>query len=34
VTFPFSFGDAIITILECLFRRLRPANCDVLFIQV
>ena len=34
LTFPFTFGDEIIGGLECLFRRLKPANCDILFRQV
>jgi uncharacterized protein YmfQ (DUF2313 family) len=34
LTFPIVFGDSVIIILECLFRRLRPANCDVIFLQV
>lgn len=34
LTFPFTFGDEIVAILECLFRRLKPANCDVIFQQV
>jgi len=33
-TFPIIFGDAAIPILECLFRKLAPANVDVLFRQV
>lgn len=33
-TFPIVFGDEQIGILECLFRRLKPANCDILFEQV
>ena len=34
LTFPFVFGDAAVPLLECLFRRLIPANCDLNFIQV
>lgn len=34
LTFPFTFGDESMTILECLFRRLKPANCDIIFQQV
>ena len=34
LTFPFTFGDATLTILECLFRRLKPGNCDIIFRQV
>lgn len=33
-TFPFTFGSDIINILECLFNKLKPANCVVLFTQV
>lgn len=32
--FPFIFGDELIAILECIFNRLRPANCNVVFTQV
>lgn len=34
IAFPFTFGDEFIPIIECLFRRLKPANCDVFFQQV
>lgn len=34
LTFPFTFGDDIIAILECLFLKLKPANCNVLFRQL
>ena len=34
LAFPFTFGDSIVTVLECLFRRLKPANCDIIFQQV
>lgn len=30
-TFPITFGDDTVTLLECLFRKLKPANCQVLF---
>lgn len=33
-TFPITFGDSLIGILECLFTKLRPANCDIIFQQV
>lgn len=33
-TFPFTFGDAEIAILECLFNKLKPANCNLIFEQV
>ena len=32
--FPISFGDDLIGLLECLFTKLKPANCDIIFIQV
>lgn len=34
LTFPISFGNGVIGILECLFRKLKPANCDIIFQQV
>lgn len=34
LTFPIPFGDEVIAIVECLFIKLKPANCNVLFIQV
>ena len=34
LTFPFVFGDDTIAIVECLFRKLKPANCDIIFEQV
>lgn len=34
LTFPFVFGDASMGVVECLFRRLKPANCDIIFQQV
>lgn len=34
LTFPFTFGSAGINTLECLFNRLKPANCDIIFRQV
>lgn len=33
-TFPLTFGDDIIVILECLFEKLKPANCKVLFQEI
>jgi uncharacterized protein YmfQ (DUF2313 family) len=30
-TFPIFFGDESITILECLFNKLKPANCRIIF---
>jgi len=33
-TFPIKFGVVEINILECLFRKLKPANCDIIFQQV
>ncbi len=32
--FPITFGDGDVAILECLFTKLKPANCDVIFQQV
>lgn len=34
LTFPFVFGGAQLGVMECLFRRLKPANCDIVFRQV
>jgi len=34
LTFPFTFGSGTIAVLECLFTRLKPANCDIIFRQV
>lgn len=34
LTFPFVFGGAAVPIIECLFRKLVPANVDVQFINV
>jgi len=34
LVFPFTFGSPEMGILECLFSKLKPANCDVIFIQV
>lgn len=34
LTFPFTFGSGEIAILECLFTKLKPANCDIIFQQV
>lgn len=33
LTFPFQFGDDVIAILECLFNKLKPANCNIIFQQ-
>ena len=33
-TFPFIFGSEIISIVECLFNKLKPANCIVVFRNV
>ena len=32
--FPFTFGSAEIAILECLFSKLKPANCGLIFKQI
>ncbi len=34
LTFPITFGDELIGLLECLFAKLKPANCDIIFKQV
>ena len=34
LVFPFVFGDPIIGILECLYSKLKPANCDLIFVEV
>lgn len=34
LTFPIVFGTSEIATLECLFRKLRPANCDIIFNQI
>lgn len=34
LTFPFTFGSNEISILECLFNKLKPSNCDIIFRQV
>lgn len=33
-TFPIVFGGSAIAILECLFNKVRPANCQVIFNQI
>ncbi len=33
MTFPIQFGDPIVGILECLYTKLKPANCDLTFVQ-
>jgi uncharacterized protein YmfQ (DUF2313 family) len=33
-TFPILFGDDTIVLLECLFSKLKPSNCQVLFQEV
>lgn len=33
-TFPIGFTTDALTIMECLFRKLKPANCDLIFEQV
>lgn len=33
-TFPFVFGGDAIAILECLFNKLKPSNCKLIFVQV
>lgn len=34
LVFPITFGSGEIAILECLFAKLKPANCDIIFQQV
>jgi len=34
LTYPITFGDETIGLLECLFTKLKPANCDLIFEQV
>lgn len=34
LTFPFTFGSGEIAILECLFSKLKPTNCELIFRQV
>ncbi len=34
LVFPITFGSGEIAILECLFTKLKPANCDIIFQQV
>jgi len=34
LTFPFAFGSNEIAEIECLFEKLKPANCNVIFRQV
>lgn len=34
LTFPFTFGSEEIAILECLFGKLKPANCNVIFRRI
>lgn len=33
-TFPFIFGGEEIAILECLFNKLKPSNCKLIFVQI
>lgn len=34
LVFPITFGSGEIAVLECLFTKLKPANCDIIFQQV
>lgn len=34
LVFPFTFGTGEIAILECLFTKIKPANCDIIFQQI
>ncbi len=31
--FPFVFGSGIIGLIKCLFTKLKPANCDIVFVE-
>ena len=33
LTFPILFGSEIVGLVECLFGKLKPANCDLLFLE-
>ncbi len=33
-TFPIPFGDDAVVLLECIFTKLKPANCQVIFQEV
>jgi len=33
-TFPILFGDNLTVLLECLFNKIKPANCQVLFQEI
>ena len=33
-TFPFVFSGEVIAILECLFNKLKPSNCKLVFVQI
>ena len=33
LTFPILFGTAIVGLVECLFEKLKPANCNLLFLE-
>ena len=32
LTFPVSFGVDLLDILSCLFMKLKPANCNIIFV--
>ena len=34
LVFPFTFGSGEIAVLECLFTKLKPANCNIIFQQI
>lgn len=33
MTFPFVFGSDVIALIECIFKKLKPANCQIFFQQ-
>lgn len=33
-TFPIAFGNAAIVLLECIFEKLKPGNCQVVFQEI
>lgn len=33
MTFPITFGDQVIAIVQCLFNKLKPANCQTIFLE-
>lgn len=33
-TYPFTFGEDVVSVLRCLFNKLKPANCQVIFVAI